>query len=237
MKHKKTHHTLYGLHAVNAALDNPTRAHKRLYVSSQLAPKYQKYAAILKILLPKEFNTLVPAHAVHQNIVLETDPLPKVHIEDLKSKKFILALDQLTDPHNIGAILRSAACFNVDAILTTHHHAPSDVATIAKVACGALERVPFVSVVNLARSLTLLKGQGFWVVGLSEHGKEPLHKINTPDKTVVVIGAEGSGMRRLISENCDFLVHLPTNPKFPTLNASNAAAVTLYELHKQWENN
>lgn len=237
MKSKKTHHLLYGTHAVDAALKNPKRQHKCLYISSPLAPKYKAHASIVKVTSPKEFQGLFPEHIVHQNIALETSPLPTTHLEDITSAKLVLALDQLTDPHNVGAILRSAACFNVDAILTMHHHAPSEIATVAKVACGALEHVPFVNVVNLTRSINQLKESGFWAVGLSEHGKTPLHGIESPEKTIVVIGAEGSGMRRLVSESCDFLVHLPTNPKFPTLNASNAAAVTLYELHQQQEKN
>ncbi len=233
-KPKSSKFFLYGVHAVNAALENSKRSHKQLLVTEELAKQYQKYLTILKVTPRKELDALFPSHTVHQGVVLETTPLPSLHLEDVESTAdLILAFDQVTDPHNVGAILRSAACFNVDAVLHTHRNAPNEAAVMAKVACGALEQVPFVNVVNLARSLDALKEKGFWVVGLSEHGEKSLAKISLPNKAVLVIGAEGAGMRRLIAEKCDFLVQLPTNPNFPTLNASNAAAVALYEIQRQ----
>lgn len=227
---------LYGIHAVHAALSNPKRQHKQLYVTSEDADAYPMHSKILKRVLRKDLEKLVPSDAVHQGIVLETTPIPNVHLEHLPLKNdpcLILAFDQVTDPHNVGAILRSAACFNVDGVIHTDRNSPLESGVLAKSACGALDRVPFSRVTNLARTLDTLKEKGFWVVGLSEHGTQSLHALDLPKKIVLVIGAEGSGMRRLITEKCDFLAQLPTNPDFPTLNASNAAAVALYELQQQ----
>lgn len=227
---------LYGTHAVNAALNNPKRQHKHLYLTSEDAEAYAAYSRILKRVMKKDLEKLVPSDAVHQGIVLETTPLPNVHLEHLPLENtpcMLLAFDQVTDPHNVGAILRSAACFNVDGVIHTERNSPLESGVLAKSACGALDRTPFSKVTNLARTLDILKEKGFWVVGLSEHGKQSLHDLDLPKKVVLVIGAEGSGMRRLITEKCDFLAQLPTNPDFPTLNASNAAAVALYELQQQ----
>lgn len=230
---------LYGVHAVNAALQNPKRQHKYLYVVADLAEEYEQYSKILKIITKKEIEKLVSAESVHQGIVLETTALPNVHLDELPLAKepcLILAFDQVTDPHNVGAILRSAACFNVDGVIHTDRNCPPESGVLAKSACGALEYTSFAKVTNLARTLDELKEHGFWVVGLSEHGTQPLHKIDLPKKVVLVVGAEGTGMRRLVMEKCDFLAQLPTNPKFPTLNASNAAAVALYEIQQQLGN-
>lgn len=228
---------LYGVHAVNAALKNSRRTHKRLYITLEQSEEYAAYSNIIKIVTKKEIDTLLQ-DAVHQGIVLETTILPNVPIEDLPLQKdpcLLLAFDQVTDPHNIGAILRSAACFNVDGIIHTERNCPPESGVLAKTACGALEHINFSKVVNLARTLDDLKEKGFWVVGLSEHGSQSLHEIDLPPKVVLVIGAEGSGMRRLVTEKCDFLAQLPTNSNFPTLNASNAAAVALYEIQQQLE--
>lgn len=227
---------LYGIHAVNAALQNPKRHHKNLYVVPDLAADYEFYAKILKISTKKEIEKLIPPESVHQGIVLETTALSNLHLDELPLTKepcLILAFDQVTDPHNVGAILRSAACFKIDGVIHTDRNCPPETGVLAKSACGALDYISFARVTNLARTLDELKEHGFWVVGLSERGKEPLHNIDLPKKIVLVIGAEGSGMRRLVMEKCDFLAQLPTNPDFPTLNASNAAAVALYEIQQK----
>jgi 23S rRNA (guanosine2251-2'-O)-methyltransferase len=227
---------LYGVHAVKAALNNGKRTHKHLYVTAEQMDEYAAYSKILRCVTKKEIEKLVPFDAVHQGIVLETTPLPNVHIKDLPLAQdpcLLLAFDQVTDPHNVGAILRSAACFNVSGVIHTDRNSPAESGVLAKAACGALDRIPFSRVTNLARTLEDLKQSGFWIVGLSEHGKTALHEVDLPKKVVLVIGAEGSGMRRLITETCDYLAQLPTNPDFPTLNASNAAAVALYEIQQQ----
>lgn len=227
---------LYGAHAVKAALANSKRAHKHLYVTAEHMDEYAAHSKMLRCVTKKEIEKLVPSDAVHQGIVLETTPLPNVHIKDLPLDKdpcLLVAFDQVTDPHNVGAILRSAACFNVGGVIHTDRNSPAESGVLAKSACGAMDRIPFSRVTNLARTLEDLKHQGFWVVGLSEHGKTALHQVDLPKKIVLIIGAEGFGMRRLITETCDYLTQLPTNPDFPTLNASNAAAVALYEIQQQ----
>lgn len=236
---QKSHSTklfLYGVHAVKSALVNSKRVHKQLYVTAELKDEYAAYSKILRIVTKKEIEKLLPHDAVHQGVVLETTPLPNVHIKDLPLDQdpcLLLAFDQVTDPHNVGAILRSAACFNVSGVIHTDRNSPAESGVLAKSACGALDLIPFSRVTNLARTLDDLKQQGFWIVGLSEHGKTALHQVDLPKKVVLVIGAEGAGMRRLITETCDYLTQLPTNPQFPTLNASNAAAVALYEIQQQ----
>lgn len=227
---------LYGAHAVKAALTNSKRAHKQLYVTAEHMDEYAAHSKMLRCVTKKEIEKLVPSDAVHQGVVLETTPLPNVHIKDLPLDKdpcLLLAFDQVKDPHNVGAILRSAACFKVIGVIHTDRNSPAESGVLAKSACGAMDRIPFSRVTNLARTLENLKQQGFWIVGLSEHGKTALHQVDLPKKIVLVIGSEGSGMRRLIAETCDYLTQLPTNPDFPTLNASNAAAVALYEIQQQ----
>lgn len=227
---------LYGVHAVKAALSNPKRIHKHLYVASEHATEYVAYPKIIRSVSKKELEKLVPVDAVHQGVVLETTPLPNVRLKGLPLDSdlcLLLAFDQVTDPHNVGAILRSAACFNVKGVIHTARNSPAESGVLAKSACGALELIPFSRVTNLARTLVELKQSGFWIVGLSEHGTASLHQVDLPKKIVLVIGAEGSGMRRLVTETCDYLTQLPTNPEFPTLNASSAAAVALYEIQQQ----
>lgn len=226
---------LYGIHAVNAALNNPKRQHKTLYVTDDLVAEYASYGKLLRVVTKKELDKLLPENAVHQGVALETSLLPDVFLEDLpldQDRVMLLAFDQVTDPHNVGAILRSAACFKVDGAVHTDRNCPPETGVLAKSACGALELVPFAKVTNLARTLDDLKEKGFWVVGLSEHGQEYIHAIDLPNKIVLIVGSEGSGMRRLVMEKCDFLTKLPTNPVFPTLNASNAAAIAMYEIQR-----
>lgn len=226
---------LYGNHAVNAALANSDRQHLALYVLDEVKTQYKKHSNILKVLTKKEFERITHEGAVHQNIALKTSALPNLDVEDLIAsgeESLLLAFDQVTDPHNVGAILRSAACFKVDGALHTHKHSPPETGVLAKAACGGLEHVPFARVTNLVRALNQLKEEGYWVVGLSEHSKQYLDELDLPKKLVFVVGAEGEGMRRLVMETCDFLGKLRTNPDFPTLNASNAAAVALYEIRR-----
>jgi 23S rRNA (guanosine2251-2'-O)-methyltransferase len=142
-----------------------------------------------------------------------------------------MLLDQLTDPHNVGAVLRSCAAFAVDALIVTKDHAASESAVVAKSACGALEMVPLVQVTNLASSIGELQQEGYWVMGLDGNAKNMLHKSRPTNKTALVLGAEGAGLRRLSAERCDELVKLPIHPQMESLNASNAAAIALYQLY------
>ena len=185
---------------------------------------------------PSGFAAILPRHAVHQGLALEVEPLPKLSLEDVlrtgpaSGPWIIVVLDQLSDPQNIGAVLRSAAAFGALAVLTPTHGSPPATGALAKAASGALESVPLVRVVNLARALDRLKGAGFWICGLDETAPQSLAQIETGERVAIVLGSEGGGMRRLVRERCDFLARLPTRPAQPTLNVATAAAVALYEL-------
>src|SRR5437868_1387275 len=238
---------LYGRHAVTAALANSERRWRRLAI---LPGQEEKAAALINgaravrqgsgaaisVLDQSGFPAILPRHAVHQGIALEVEPLPEPDLEDVlqsgpaSGRCIIVVLDQLSDPQNIGAVLRSAAAFGARAVVIAAHGAPPQTGALAKAASGALERVPLVRVVNLARALDRLKGAGFWICGLDETAPQQLAHLDIGDRVAIVLGSEGGGMRRLVREHCDFLARLPTRPAQPTLNVSNAAAVALYEL-------
>ena len=237
---------LYGQHPVAAAWTNPERRIHRLLATESgrtaLGPAIAEARAQglqrpeASIVDRTELDRMLPAGAVHQGIVIDTSPLPEVGIEDLcneladEPSAVIVALDQVTDPHNVGAILRSAAAFGARAVVVTERHAPETTGVLAKSASGALEAVPLVRVTNLARALTDLQQNGFWAVGLAESGASTLAKLNLTGKTVLVMGAEGSGLRRLTMDRCDTIARLPTGGPVGSLNVSNAAAVALYEV-------
>jgi 23S rRNA (guanosine2251-2'-O)-methyltransferase len=185
----------------------------------------------------RSFAAFLPRQAVHQGLALEVEPLPEPHLDDVLrlarpelGRAVILALDQPSDPQNIGAVLRSAAAFGALAVVLPAHGAPAATGALAKAASGALELVPLVRVVNLARALDRLKRAGFWICGLDETAGQLLAQLDAGERLAIVLGSEGGGMRRLIRERCDFLARLPTRPAQPTLNVSNAAAIVLYEL-------
>lgn len=244
----KPHSTLwlYGWHACLAALGNPHRQCHRLVLAGE--PDSDQAGQLARIFerpelrLPEpeqldrdEMVDLLPPGAVHQGIALLTAPLstPDLHelLNDLPyGRQVIVALDQVSDPHNVGAILRSAAVFGGLAVLNTERHAPTETGTLAKSASGGLESVPYIQVTNLARSLDQLKEAGFWVFGLASEASEPLPEADLPERLVLCLGAEGAGLRRLTRERCDLLVRLPTPGSLQDLNVSNAAAVALYEL-------
>jgi 23S rRNA (guanosine2251-2'-O)-methyltransferase len=235
---------LYGIHAVTQALLNPKRIHQRLLCTEKGYESLREtWAEALAdgISLPEvttvekeDIERLLPRDAVHQDILLDCQPLEEIALYDLllaaPDNAKILVLDQVTDPHNIGAILRSAAAFGAIAVVMQTLHAPEVTGTLAKSASGAVEHVPLVREVNLSRALEQLKKAGFFCIGLDEDGKQTLAQLKLTGKTALVLGAEGSGLRRLVSENCDELVKLPTQGPIGSLNVSNAAAVALYEL-------
>jgi len=237
---------LYGRHAVAAALANRDRRIKRLVALPEAAAELAQLAAAAAARLPpgpperlerRSLEALLPAGAVHQGMAAAAEPLPALDIDDVLDRivgqpapHIVVLLDQVTDPHNIGAILRSAASFAAAAVVLPEHGAPPVTGALAKAASGALEAVPLLRVPNLARALDRLKEAGFWSVGLDEHAAQPLQALDPGERIALVLGAEGSGLRRLTRERCDFLARLPTRGEPASVNVSNAAAIALYEL-------
>lgn len=228
---------IYGRHAVMAALANPERSFIRLWVTPELEAEAKQAAGDfgpfpeVTVCEHHKISQQVPEGAVHQGIALELKPLPTVTLEDLREVRKVVVLDQVTDPHNIGAILRSAAAFEVDAVLVTEHHAPEVTGVMGKAASGALEIVPIIRVTNLKDAMETLKTQGFWFLGLDGQAKTNLADAPHYDKVGLVLGAEGKGLRRLVREHCDVLVSLPMSPRMESLNVSNATAIALYALY------
>jgi 23S rRNA (guanosine2251-2'-O)-methyltransferase len=232
---------LYGRHAVEAALANPARNLRRLLLAETPDEALARKLATLRLPLGPEvvgraaLEGTLPPGAVHQGLALRAEPLFQpslpVLLAELRDRPaVILALDHVTDPQNVGAILRSAAAFGAAAVLATVDHAPPEGGALAKTASGGLEVVPYLRETNLARALELLKQAGFWCFGLAEQGEGLLEAAEAGARSCLVLGAEGEGLRRLTRERCDRLVRLPTRPPIAALNVSNAAAVALYEL-------
>lgn len=238
---------LWGVHAVRAAWLNPDRRCQRLWLTESGIQTFEKTIAEGKDLLLKrpdfkkmernDLERLLPPGSVHQGIVLEAAPLhsPALHeiIGGDQPPELLLMLDQVTDPHNVGAILRSAAAFGVGAVIMTERNAPGTTGVLAKSASGALEHVPIVHVVNLARAMDEVQEAGYWRAGLAEEGTKDLSELDLSGRTVLVLGAEGEGLRQLTRKKCDELARLPTGGAIGSLNVSNAAAVALYEVRRQ----
>ncbi len=230
---------LYGIHAVKAAAMNPKRVIQKIAtLDDKLLPQALiESSRLLKVRIETVdkgfFQKTFGPNTVHQNIAAWVEPLPTLHLEDLcknsPSKEAVAILDQVTDPHNIGAIMRSAAAFHISALILTHNHSPQQFGTIAKAASGAFERVPIVFVTNLARSMEMLKKSGFWCIGMDGTGKQFITDIKGYEKIAIVLGSEGQGMRRLTASHCDIIVKIPTSSEFSTLNVSTAAAISFYE--------
>jgi len=235
MKHKP--HYLFGKHAVLAALSNPTRKCHRVLLTAQAKKEMGEFGKIpLSIVEASHLQSLLPQGAVHQGIALDTLPLEQPSIHDLLADEPgqpVVVLDQVTDPHNVGAILRSAAAFNAAAVIVTDRHAPQESGVMAKAASGAMEVVPLIAVINLSQAMDALKKAGYWIAGLDGEAKQTIDEARLDAKTALVLGAEGEGMRRLTAERCDFLVKLPMSERMESLNVSNAAAVALYELYRR----
>jgi len=240
---------LFGVHAVAAALRNPRRRpHRLLHTAEaaalhpdvlQLARARPHGALRLEAVDREALARSLPAGAVHQGLALLAEPLAGVDIYEVcdgiaeADQAALLVLDQVTDPHNVGAILRSAAAFGAHAVICTERHAATQTGVLAKAASGALDLVPLVAVTNLARALDTIKEAGIWCVGLAADAEQTIAAAGLPAKTAIVLGAEGAGLRRLTRERCDMLVRLPTRGPIDQLNVSNAAAVALYELARQ----
>jgi 23S rRNA (guanosine2251-2'-O)-methyltransferase len=223
---------IYGWHAVEAALKNPDRRIRRILVTPNGEKRLQELGIKTKVtpevVRPDVIDRELSADAVHQGVLVEADTLPIPDLSEIPAKGLVLVLDQITDPHNFGAILRSAAAFGVTAIITTNRHSPEATGVLAKSASGGLEYVPLVFVQNLARSLTELKSRGFQLVGLAEEGETDLSDAKLKAPLALVMGAEGKGLRQLTRETCDFLARLDMPGEIKSLNVSNAAALALY---------
>jgi 23S rRNA (guanosine2251-2'-O)-methyltransferase len=223
---------LYGLHAAHAALANPARDVRRVLVTRNAGEKLrlEKRHPRPEIVEPAALEKLLGSDAVHQGIALQVKPLESAEITELDLARPVLLLDQVTDPHNVGAILRSAAAFGAAAVVVLKHGAPREGGVMAKAAAGALDLVPLVTATNLVAAIEDLKKAGYWVAGLDGEATQTLAEAKLSAKTALVLGSEGRGLRRLVSEHCDLLVKLPIHPQMESLNVSNAAAVALYAL-------
>jgi 23S rRNA (guanosine2251-2'-O)-methyltransferase len=223
----------WGKHAVAAALDNPERKVLRAWATRE-ASEFMRFPKDVQVTLAEapDLGRLVPSDAPHQGVVVEVEPLEDAWLDDVlgeaPERAVLLVLDQVTDPHNVGAILRSAAAFGAVGIVTQDRHSPPESGALAKAASGALERVPWVRVVNLARALEQIGEAGFWRIGLAGEADADLKSALGPSRVALVLGAEGPGMRQNTREHCDALARLPITDSIESLNVSNAAAVALY---------
>lgn len=224
---------LWGRHAVAAALANPERRFAKIWVTHEAAADFEFPAGVpINFADAADLGRLIPRDAPHQGIVAEVERLPDIWLADLldgaPEGRPLLVLDQVTDPHNVGAMLRSAAAFDGLGLVTQDRHAPPESGALAKAASGALETVPWVRVVNLSRALDEIAEAGFWRVGLTGQAEMSLAEALGPSRIALVLGAEGEGMRQNTELHCDALARLPISDRMESLNVSNAAAIALY---------
>lgn len=247
---------LYGRHAVAAALANPERRWHLLAAFADHAAEanalvaaaraqYRGAAAPVQLFDRQALDRLLPEGAVHQGWGLQVEPLDEPDLDDVlravsvsegraggDGRALVVVLDRVSDPHNVGAVLRSAAAFGAVGVIVPAHGTPPASGALAKAAAGALDCLPLVRAGNLVQALERLKAAGFWCVGLDERAPAALAELDLGARIALVLGAEGSGLRRLVRERCDHLARLPTRPPLPSLNVSNAAAIALYELRR-----
>ena len=240
-RHAKPENWLYGLHAVQAALANPRRKLGRAVLTTRAAEIIGEKLLSRVRVEPADgdaISRLLPPGAVHQGAALECDPLPRRDLDEVLDqagdarRKIVLVLDQLSDPHNVGAILRTAAAFGVAAVVVQDRHAPPQSGALAKAASGALDIVPYVEVVNIARALDQLAELGFWRIALAGDGETSLAEAVPVGDVALVLGSEGDGIRRLVRERCEAAAFIPIAQAMESLNVSNAAAIALYELRR-----
>ncbi len=223
---------LYGLHTVRAALANPLRDKRALLVTPNALMRLQEDGSKVEMryteTTPKELDRLLGADAVHQGVALEVEPVSRFGLNDVPNPRLIVILDQLTDPHNVGAILRTACAFGADAVVTTSRHSPSETGVMAKAASGALDLVPMIEVRNLGDAIEKLKERGLHVVGFDSEAPAPLRPRTDDVPLAIVLGAEGKGLRQRTRELCDEMVRLDMPGPIKSLNVSNAAAIALF---------
>ena len=223
---------LYGWHTVKSALENPARRFHRILATENAIRRLSEDGVALpvtpELVRPDVIDARLGPDAVHQGLLAETDPLEAPAAEDLAPEGIVLVLDQVTDPHNVGAILRSAAAFAARAIVTTARHSPEATGVLAKAASGALELVPMVTVQNLARGMEELRQRGFLLVGLDGSGDTDVADVALRAPVALVLGAEGKGLRQLTKATCDVVARIDLPGEIKSLNVSNAAALSLY---------
>jgi 23S rRNA (guanosine2251-2'-O)-methyltransferase len=223
---------LFGWHAVKAALENPRREIYKLYATDNAARRLAADGIALpsnaQLVRPDDIARRLPAEAIHQGLLAEVAPLPGLSLADLPGHGIVLVLDQITDPHNVGAILRTAAAFVVTAVVTTIRHSPEAAGVLAKCASGALELVPLIAVTNLARALEEMKQLGFFLIGLDSTSAAELSTTALRLPLALILGAEGKGLRRLTRQTCDLSARLALPGQIKSLNVSNATALALY---------
>lgn len=224
---------LYGLHSVRSAVDNPKRVIRRMLVTRNAAqrlslPDLATLPFEAALAEPRQIERLTGKEAVHQGVVIDAEPLAKQHLSDLAGADLILVLDQVTDPHNVGAIMRSAVAFGAAAIVTTSRHSPGDSSVLAKAASGALEHIHQIEVQNLAKAIERLHQMGFQTIGLDSEAPEPIGNCFKTGKLALVLGAEGKGLRQKTRETVSHLARLDMPGPIKSLNVSNAAAISLF---------
>ncbi len=223
---------IYGLHTIEAAFNNPERKRHKLLVTQnalrRLEERDLKIDVPVEEASPRDIDKLVGKDAVHQGAALLVDPLPEYGPEELKDGQLVLALDQVTDPHNVGAILRSAVALNADAVVTTRRHAPEEGPVLAKTASGALDMIKHVRVPNMSRFVTEMREEGYQAIALDSEGPDSVENTAFTDKTLLVLGSEGKGVREGVRKNCDTLARLDMPGPIKSLNVSNAAILSLY---------
>ncbi|TDW24848.1 23S rRNA (guanosine2251-2'-O)-methyltransferase [Rhizobium azibense] len=223
---------LYGLHTVRAAIENPERKNVKLTVTQNALTRLEIDAGQLgipvEIVSPQDIDKVLGPDAIHQGVMLETRPLPVRRLEALKDSPLLLVLDQVTDPHNVGAIMRSAVAFNAGAVITTQRHSPTESGVLAKSASGALELIPYIQITNLADALGELHRLGFFSIGLDSDGPAPIEGTFSGDKVALVLGSEGKGLRQKTRETVSALARLDMPGAIKSLNVSNAAAIAMY---------
>ena len=234
--HTQSTHYLYGMHTVRAALANPDRIKTLLQTTpNALARLKEGNEAIvgetpIEMLSPRELDKIAGPDAVHQGVVLKVSPLPRKDLASLDNYRLIIILDQITDPHNVGAILRTACAFGASAVITTNRHAPQETGVLAKSASGALDFLPMIEVNNLGEAIKTIKKQAVWCVGLDSEADNALGEVNLDQNIALVLGAEGKGLRQKTRQLCDQMLRLDMLGPIKSLNVSNAAAVAMYAL-------
>lgn len=237
-KSQSSSYILYGKHACLAALQNNRRQILKIFASNEIFndPLFNKHIAKgnYKILPKPEIDKLFPTHTAHQGIALQVLPITNRDLTSALNQKRVAILDQITDPQNLGALLRSAAAFGVKNIIVPQDNAAKENANLAKIASGALETVSITEVVNLAQTIKKLKDAGFWIIGLDHNAKTLIQDYPAPEKLAIVLGNENSGIRPLVQKQCDLLVKIPMQPTtlLDSLNVSTAAAIAFYEMFK-----